>query len=258
MKARRLNPPKAFKRRRCNDTPRMENFGMLSVKIKNIVGWAAAVAVLSMAIGCVTTGPVEKPSQAPAPAPAEETTKETAKETPPGLLPDGREGFIITETVQMSGADRKAFDEAVALLQQETYDQAIELLEKIVAKSPGITAPHINLGIAYARTDKIEQAEAQFKKAMELVPGHPVAGNECGMLFRKKGRFEEARTMYEQVLAGYPNYYPVHRNLGILCDLYLGDLESAMAHYQAYSQAMPKDEQVKLWIADLQGRLKSE
>jgi tetratricopeptide (TPR) repeat protein len=232
----------------------MENFEMLKLKIQHIAGWVAAAAVFSMATGCVTPAPVQKAPQAPTPMAA----PEAAKEIPPGRLPDGRDGFVITETAKMSGADRRAFDEAVALLNTEGYDQAIEILKNVVAHSPGVTAPYINLGIAYARTDKIEEAEAQFKKALELIPGHPVAGNECGLLFRKKGRFEEARTMYEQVLNAYPNYYPVHRNLGILCDLYLSDLESALNHYQIYSQAMPKGAQVKLWIADLQGRMKAK
>lgn len=220
-------------------------------KIKHIAGWVAATVIFSMATGCVTPKPVQKAPQGPTPAAA----PGAAKETPPGQLPDGRDGFIITETAEMSGSDRRAFDEAVALLNTEAYDQAIEILKNVVAHSPGVTAPYINLGIAYSRKDKIEEAEAQFKMALELVPGHPVAGNECGLLFRKKGRFEEARTMYEQVLDAYPNYYPVHRNLGILCDLYLSDLESALNHYQIYSQAKPKDAQVKLWIADLQGRM---
>jgi Flp pilus assembly protein TadD len=229
----------------------MEKAEMKILKIKHNAGWVVFTAMVIMATGCVTPKPVQKAPEAPAP----EAAPEAAKETPPGRLPDGRDGFIITETAEMSGADRRAFDEAVALLNTEAYDRAIEILKHVVAHAPGVTAPHINLGIAYARTDKSEEAEAQFKKALELVPGHPVAGNECGLLFRKKGRFEEARAMYEQVLDAYPNYYPVHRNLGILCDLYLNDLESALNHYRIYSQAMPKDAQVKLWIADLQGRM---
>ena len=217
--------------------------------IRYVAGCMAVVVILSLATGCVTTGPVEKTPPQPAYLP------EAVKETPTGLLEDGRDGFIITETAEMSGADRKAFDEAVALLETEVYDQAIKKLEKIVAQSPGVSAPYINLGIAYARTDKTDKAEAQFKKALEMVPGHPVAGNECGLLFRKKGRFDEARSMYEQVLAAYPNYYPAHRNMGILCDLYLNDLENALIHYETYSRAMPKDKQVTLWIADLKSRL---
>ncbi len=203
--------------------------------IRYVAGCMAVAAVLLLTTGCVTTGPVEKTPSQPVPLP------EAVKGTPPGLLEDGRDGFVILETAQMSGADRRAFDEAVALLEAAAYDQAIETLEKIVAKAPGVSAPHINLGIAYARTDKVDKAEAQFKKALEMVPGHPVAGNECGLLFRKKGRFEEARAMYEQVIAAYPNYYPVHRNMGILCDLYLSDLENALFHYETFSMAMPKD-----------------
>jgi tetratricopeptide (TPR) repeat protein len=229
----------------------MEKAEMKILKTKHIAGWVAVAVMVIMATGCIAPKPVQKAPQAPAP----EAAAEDAKETLPGQLPDGRDGFLITETAAMSGSDRRAFDEAVALLNAEAYDQAIEILKNVVAHAPGVTAPYINLGIAYVRKDKLKEAEAQFKKALELVPGHPVAGNECGLLFRSRGRFKEARTMYEQVLASYPNYYPVHRNLGILCDLYLGDLESALNHYQIYSQAMPKEAQVKLWIADLQGRM---
>jgi Tfp pilus assembly protein PilF len=237
--------------RQRNDAPQTEKADMKILKVKHIAGCVAAAAIIIMANGCGTTKSVQKVPEATAPVAAPETVKETL----PGRLPDGRDGFIITETAKMSAADRRAFQEAVTLLNTGTYAQAIEILEKITANAPGVTAPYINLGIAYARTDKGEAAEAQFKKALELVPGHPVASNECGLLYRKKGRFDEARAMYERALAAYPNYYPAHRNLGILCDLYLNDLESAMAHYKVYTQAMPKDDKVKLWIADLQARM---
>jgi tetratricopeptide (TPR) repeat protein len=88
-----------------------------------------------------------------------------------------------------------------------------------------------------------------------MVPQHPVASNEYGLLLRKAGRFAEARTIYEKTLATFPEYLPAHKNLGILCDLYLNDLACAMEQYEMYSVAMPGDEQVKIWIADLRRRL---
>jgi Tfp pilus assembly protein PilF len=150
---------------------------------------------------------------------------------------------------------RAAFDQASAMIKEAKYDKAIELLEKVIAKSPGMTAPHINLAIAYRQINKPEQAEQHLKKALELIPGHPVASNEYGLLLRKAGRFAESRKIYEKSLAAFPEYYPIHKNLGILCDLYLKDSACAVEHYEVYGTAMPKDEQVKLWLADLHHRM---
>jgi len=217
------------------------------LRIRIHVELAALAMVLSVLAGCATDGTIK-----PVPV-AEEPAATQAVSV--AQLEDGREGFIITEVAKMNDASRSAFHRAVAMLNKKDYGNAIELLEKVIAQSPGASAPYIDLGIAYARIDKPERAEAHFKTALQLFPGHPVACNETGLLYRKTGQFDKARAIYEQALAGFPNYYPVHKNLGILCDLYLNDLESALAHYETYSQAMPEDAQVKLWIADLRARL---
>jgi Flp pilus assembly protein TadD len=169
---------------------------------------------------------------------------------------DGRAGFIITETPSMDAEARKDFEQAIVMMKNEEYDNAIELLEKVIERSPGVTAPYVDLAIAYKHIDQLEQAEKHLKTALELVPEHPVASNEYGLLLRKAGRFAEARTIYEKTLATFPDYHPARRNLGILCDLYLNDQACALEQYEIYSEAMPKDEQVKMWVADLRARLK--
>lgn len=170
-------------------------------------------------------------------------------------LEDGREGFTITEVPTMDNASRSDFDRAVAMLKNQDYGQAIALLEKVIEQSPGVTAPYIDIAIAYLRVGKPELAEAHFKTALTLFPEHPLASNEYGFLCRKTGRFAEARAIYEKAIASFPEYSPLHKNLGILCDLYLNDPACASEHYEIYSNARPEDAQVKLWIADLRGRL---
>ncbi len=203
-------------------------------------GFAVLAIVLSVLAGCATDGTVKDPVTHGASV---------------ARLDGGREGFSITEVPKMDEASRRDFDRAVAMLKDQDYGQAIDILEKVIEQSPGVTAPYIDIAIAYQRIGKPEQAEEHLKTALKLFPEHPVACNEYGLLYRKTGRFSEARAMYEKAIARFPDYYPAHRNLGILCDLYLHDPACALEHYEIYSEAVPEDKQVKLWIADLRARL---
>jgi len=201
----------------------------------------ASVAMLP-SVGAAKAGPVvENPPVVTGPSVAK--------------LEDGREGFIITEVPTVDEGSRRDFERAVALLTDQDYGQAIDLLEKVIERSPGVTAPYIDIAIAYLHVGKPELAEKHLQTALALVPGHPVACNEYGLLFRKAGRFAEARAMYEEATRRFPDYAPAHKNLGILCDLYLDDPACALDQYEIYSNGRPEEEQVKLWIKDLRARL---
>jgi len=146
------------------------------------------------------------------------------------------------------------FQEALALLKEKKYDQAITLLESIVRTENRITAPFVNLGIAYMRTGEMEKAEQNLLKAVSLDPAHPIANNELGLLYRKTGRFAKARKVYEETLKIYPDFLPVRKNLAILCDIYLDDLGCALSQFQKLAKALPKDEKLKIWIAEIKAR----
>ena len=205
---------------------------------------AVFLAVLS---GCAA-GLTTKPASNAPPQPVDQ-------EPSVARFENGWEGFMIIERAQLDDATRSDFDSAVSMLHAQDYEQAIELLENVIKHLPGVTAPHINLGMAYKQVGNREGAENQFKAALELVPDHPVACNQYGMLLRKPGRFDEARIIYEQALARFPDYYPLHRNLGILYEFYLNDLPVALEHYEIYSLSIQEDDKVKLWIADLRARI---
>ena len=163
-------------------------------------------------------------------------------------------GFTITQHVSVTDEVRADYVAAVRMLEETRYEPAIALLLEVTERAPAVTAAHIALGIAYARTGDLDHAEASLHKALELSPQHPAALNELGLVQRRKGQFAESRASYEAVLAQFADFHYAHRNLAILCDLYIGDYACALEHYEAYSRIVPDDPEVFKWIADLRNR----
>lgn len=190
------------------------------------------VLVLTLA-GCAASGPKEDPRS-----------------------PAGGETAVAIEAPVVSIGDvRDDFEDAIQYLQEEKYEQGIELLKKVTAQPVNDAAPYINLAMAYQKVGDLPLAEESLKKALAISVEHPAANNEYGLVYRKTGRFKEAKMAYEKALAKHPSFLPARKNLAILCDLYLKDFDCALTNYQIYSAAVPDDKNVRIWIADVEKRL---
>ena len=179
----------------------------------------------------------------------------TPGDVPPAELERfGQGGFEITQELRVSGGLRSDFEQAIRLIDQEEYERGIELLKEVTEGAPYAVSAHINLGIAYGHAGDLEAAEASMRRALELAPRHPAALNELGIILRRGGRFAEARQSYEEALRVHSDFHYARRNLAILCDLYLSDLDCAIEHYEIYSKSVPEDEVTAMWILDLRSR----
>lgn len=164
-------------------------------------------------------------------------------------------GFVITEEARVSNNIQLDYDEALTLLKQGRNGEGISMLELVADAAPELTAPHVDLGVAYHLTGDLKAAEEQLLLALELNPSHPIVHNELGIVYRKTGRFQQARQSYEAALAVYPGYHYARRNLAVLCDLYLVDLNCALENYEAYMTTVPGDDEAAMWISDIRARL---
>jgi Flp pilus assembly protein TadD len=134
------------------------------------------------------------------------------------------------------------------------YERGVAELEAVTKLQPELANPHVDLGLAYARTGRLAEAAASLERAVALSASHPIAHVELGLVYRRQGRFADARAQYEQALTLYPGFHLANRNLAILCDLYQRDSACALQHYEAYQAVVPDDGQVAIWIADLKAR----
>lgn len=210
-----------------------------------ITGWSRAA--LACAVALVIVGCSSSPTQPRAQQAAKRQPARIEIQQDPG-------GFSILEEVNVDAAVRADYDSAIRLLEQKQYEQGIAALVKVTQAAPGVTAAHIDLGIAYGRAGDLEKAEASLARAIEINPRHPIAYNELGMVQRKKGMFAAARVNYEQALVLHPAFHFAQRNLAILCDLYLADRACAVANYESYLRSAPDDQEVVKWLADLRNR----
>ena len=224
----------------------------------NVLRLSVVGALLLLVSACVTTGGKQTEFK-------KQTVKQSCAATQdgqaqqPGSVVQGNclpKGVIeISESFGVDPQIREEFNHAIALLNSEDYPQAIRLLKGVTGKTSKFSAPYINLGIAYARTGEMEKAEESLKKALEINARHPVASNELGLVYRKTGRYDEARNLYEALLAMYPDFLPARKNLGVLCDIYIQDLNCALEQYEEYLKGKPDDEKVQIWVADVKSRM---
>lgn len=205
--------------------------------------------VLFLAVGCSTVA--RRTAPADGPATTNEPMEQQAAEV--DVVQDAG-GIAITQRVIVPDAVRADYEAAVRLLEEERYEPGIALLLEVTERAPAAAAAHIALGIAYARTGDLDHAEGSLHSALELTPQHPAAYNELGLVQRRKGLFAESRASYEAALAQFADFHYAHRNLAILCDLYIGDYACALEHYEAYSRIVPGDAEVGKWITDLRNR----
>ena len=182
-------------------------------------------------------------------------TATVKKSTPARIETPDAYSFTITERARIDGGTRADYERALLMLEQGETDDGIALLEEVAATAPHVSAPRIDLGVAYHRSGDLAAAEKNLLLALETNPAHPTAHNELGIVYRKTARFADARRSYEAALEIYPGYHYARRNLGVLCDLYLVDMQCAVENYEAYMSLVPADPEVEMWLRDVRYRI---
>ncbi len=118
------------------------------------------------------------------------------------------------------------------------YERAERLDDAIREYTTAITLDeeyvnHYTLGTLYLRADRFEEAILEFSIMIERYPDHTSAYNNLGLAYEKLGRIEDAKKQY--VAAGRVGSANAHFNLGKLYEAE-GNVDGAVAEYLAAIQ----------------------
>ena len=118
--------------------------------------------------------------------------------------------LTITLSATPAGMDpkvaefRKAFDEGVAASRGNDPDGAIAKFTAAAALQPSCPECFYNIGAAYIQKKDEKQAEASYKKALELKPDHAESLNALATLLNNQKRFDEAAAVSAKAAASAP------------------------------------------------------
>jgi tetratricopeptide (TPR) repeat protein len=94
------------------------------------------------------------------------------------------------------------------------------------------------LGNAFYSLDRIEEAEAAYRRAIELAPGDQYAQRNLGLTLARQGKLEEAIAHFRLAIAASPDFAAAHDNLGGALRAQ-GKIEEAIEAYEDALRADP-------------------
>ena len=115
-----------------------------------------------------------------------------------------------------------------ALIREKQFENAKQVLEQ--AKKQELSGENLHFIDAQINQNmgRLEEAEASYKKSIELKPDFAEAHSNLGVVLYGLGKLDEAEASLRQAIALKPDYAEAHSNLGLMLQE-LGRLGEAIA-----------------------------
>ena len=198
--------------------------------------------------------------------------------------PNNPMSFTLSASSGISSADKEAAaaiqasaGAAVEAMKAGRHDEAIAKFQEVIAKVPTCQDCYYNIGVSQMAKQQFNEAEASFKKAIELKPdnadaytalanlynsqkkfdlaaeasanaakyaaaggggGGAEASYNQGVILFNAGKFAEAKTQFEAATKADPNHSMAQYQLGMTA-LNLGQIPDAVAALEAYLKVDP-------------------
>jgi len=111
------------------------------------------------------------------------------------------------------------------------HETAVDLIGKAIARNNGVADFHCNIGNALQVLGRLAEAEAHYRRAIDLNPDHADSHNNLGNALMAQGKPDEAQARFRRALALRGGYAEAHFNLANALKA-CGRVEESVRHYR--------------------------
>jgi tetratricopeptide (TPR) repeat protein len=135
------------------------------------------------------------------------------------------------------------FEQAVQALTAGDYPAAEHGFQRVLQQEPRNVGALGNLGILYARTNRIDKAIAEYQQALRLSPNDEAILLNLGLVYFKEELHSRASTYFARVLT-IDRQNQQARQLLDVCRLHSGAVDPAIRDLQLLQTEHPADQQL--------------
>jgi tetratricopeptide (TPR) repeat protein len=128
------------------------------------------------------------------------------------------------------------------MVRNQDWKDEVTLWSDAKMKSPNLVRPYNNVGEAYDKLGKYDEAIVEFEGALKLNPNYFFGLNNLGNIYGKQRKLPEAIEYIKRALKQKPDYSPAHYNLARAFHL-TGKRQEAAESYRESIKSNPFFEQ---------------
>lgn len=110
----------------------------------------------------------------------------------------------------MDATDNKRFEEALALLEERRFAEAVDSFSELIALNPDLTGAYGNRGLAYLNLGLLDEAENDFQTVLQIDAEDAMGHSMLAEAARHRGDCEEALRRVAEALDINPDEPQAH------------------------------------------------
>jgi len=179
----------------------------------------------------IPPGPAPSPSPTPTPAPAPGRSGARAPSASGSISGSGTASIVQAYPLEYRSIVERLRDDpdnpallnelGNYLVQHGRLQQAIAQYQKAVKTQPDLAIAWNNLGVAFTASGKFSDGEGAYRRAIKLNPAYGLAYYNLGASYDQRGNYDDAITYYQRAIEIDPTLLDVRVNPQIVTNRHI-------------------------------------